>query len=752
MIEFKNEAHRTERVINWDIDTDYCHHGIPLSNGVMGALIWFQNDRIMVTINRTDFWDHRGGTEWTEEINYATMKGYLQSGDFEAAKNMFRPMYMNGQEKRPTRLPMGRFDLCLYEGITVNTAMLHLDDAEARIQCKLSNGKIQEVRISVLMDQPVLLLSGGSKVIESVNLRPSFEFPRVLEYYNQFDIIPGKKIAEGESKGWYQELPVDPANAVWSEWNNDTFMMTSVYGKNSDEAIQVAKNTLNEVRTESLKSLIEKSQYDWKALWNRAAKIKFPEKSIENIYYLGIYKMLGNSMPGKVAPTLQGPWIEEYRLPAWSSDYHFNINVQECLWPAYGANLLECLDPLFLLIDSWKPRLALNAKNFVGIEDGYMLNHSTDDRGTPSGGMWTGTIDHANTSWVAQMMWLKYSYSMDETYLIKEVYPFMKKAMNVYIALMEKEGEQYFLPISVSPEYGGSGPNALGRNSSFFLANIHFLCEKIIDTASKHKIDQKYVEKMKEIQTNLPLYTTGKWQTMEWPRNNPISDQEIYLWENQPLEVSHRHHSHLAGLYPFDVIDLADEEQKAVVSNSIKSWIDKGMARWSGWAMPWASILHNRVGNKDSAYLMLKLYKEVFMNKGYASQHDGSFPGFTQFIGGETMQVEASIAMSAAIMEMFVQSSRGRIKVFPGLPTTSEKEGAFDDIRAEGAFLISGQMKAGEVKWVKIVSEQGAPLLLENPYGERAYIHRKGSVKETKEKWISLSTEKNEEIWIKPVT
>ena len=34
----------------------------------------------------------------------------------------------------------------------------------------------------------------------------------------------------------------------------------------------------------------------------------------------------------------------------------------------------------------------------------------------------------------------------------------------------------------------------------------------------------------------------------------------IGLWDGLELEKSHRHHSHLAGLYPFDTLDINDKE------------------------------------------------------------------------------------------------------------------------------------------------------------------------------------------------
>ncbi|MBW7462131.1 hypothetical protein K0U00_49590, partial [Paenibacillus sepulcri] len=118
--------------------------------------------------------------------------------------------------------------------------------------------------------------------------------------------------------------------------------------------------------------------------------------------------------------------------------------------------------------------------------------HSVDDRGRPVGGMWTGTIDQANTSWVAQMMWQYATYAGDEEYLISEVYPFMRKTLNVFHAMMDKEDGVYSLPVSVSPEYGGSSPNGLGRNSTFFLVNVRFLCEKLLELEDKYRLDADY--------------------------------------------------------------------------------------------------------------------------------------------------------------------------------------------------------------------------------------------------------------------
>jgi len=145
---------------------------------------------------------------------------------------------------------------------------------------------------------------------------------------------------------------------------------------------------------------------------------------------------------GRHAP---GPWVEEYRLPPWSSDYHFNINVQECYWPAYAGNQLRSLEPLWELLHSWEPKLRANARVFLGIEDGLMLNHAVDDRGVGMGGFWTVLSTMAPRHGWPQLMWQYYLYSLDDKFLAETAYPFMRGTMRVYEKMLE-EARTVLLP------------------------------------------------------------------------------------------------------------------------------------------------------------------------------------------------------------------------------------------------------------------------------------------------------------------
>lgn len=133
-------------------------------------------------------------------------------------------------------------------------------------------------------------------------------------------------------------------------------------------------------------------------------------------------------------------------------------------------------------------------------------------------------------------------------------------------------------------------------------------------------------------------------------------DGEIALWEGLKLPESHRHHSHLAGICPFDCGGIPEEIRK----RSEQSWIAHGMGNWAGWSMPWAVMLHNRFGNAEMANLLIRIWPAVFTNKGGRTLHSPRFPGFSVIWGDDRiMQMDAGLDVVAAILDLFLYEEQG---------------------------------------------------------------------------------------------
>ncbi|WJH33553.1 hypothetical protein N6H14_26515 [Paenibacillus sp. CC-CFT747] len=145
------------------------------------------------------------------------------------------------------------------------------------------------------------------------------------------------------------------------------------------------------------------------------------------------------------------------------------------------------------------------------------------------------------------------------------------------------------------------------------------------------------------------------------------------------------------------------------------------------------------------AYTCLKLLKEFFMMPGLATRHNARYPGFTTFTGGDIMQLEAAIAASAAVLELFVQCVQGEIRLFPALPDRFQ-DAAFSGIRTEGAFLLSGSRSNGRIDSISIYCEKGGTLRLRNPFSGKMIIERQGVKRETNASVIELETAAEETI------
>ena len=63
---------------------------------------------------------------------------------------------------------------------------------------------------------------------------------------------------------------------------------------------------------------------------------------------------------------------------------------------------------------------------------------------------------------------------------------------------------------------------------------------------------------------------------------------------------------------------------------------------------------------------------------------------------------------------MLLQSHTGVIRVFPAVPE-DWKDVFFNNLRAVGAFLVSAEMKGGEVTSLSVYSEKGGRLRIVSP-------------------------------------
>jgi hypothetical protein len=651
--------------LTWHFPLPRTHTGILLGNGVQGIMIW-GTDRLCLTVARAGFWDHRDATPFTTRVTFRQLRRWLEAGDEPALRAAFANQADRGAYRRPCQIGGGRLELKFAGRAVPQSATLDIHTGTVTVT--LSSGA--KVVIRQAMDAELAWVETTAKF--TVQLLASWDF--VGDQLRR----DGVKPPERWGTGFCQHLPADePLALAWHRRGTRLSIATALGGAARPRAVALSRS-------------VPKTGKFWAQYWRDVPRVELPDPVLQRAWDYGLYKQAGLTTPGGVAATLQGPWMEEYQLPPWSNDYHFNINIQMIYWPALATNRLAHFEPLWAMIRGWLPLLRENATKFFEVQDALLLPHAVDDRCGVVGSFWTGTIDHACTAWMAQMAWLHYRYGMDERVLREMAWPLLVGAFNGYWAMLEN----FALPVSVSPEYNGAGMNAWGRNASFQLAALHFVAETLPKAA--RILGAPMDPRWREVRAKVPAFT--------------LVNGRIGLWEGQDLAQSHRHHSHLGGIYPFATLDPFAPEHRDVVRESLRHWQFTGAGRWTGWCLPWAAILCARCNLADAAVAWLHWWHDVFTNVGDGTLHDSDFDG----AGGlhapmprpEIMQMDAGMGAVTAIAELLVQCRADAIHVVAALPRRW-RDLKFDGIRTEGAFLVGATVEAGKIRQVRVTSLAG---------------------------------------------
>ena len=715
------------RTLNWHFPLPRTHTGILLGNGTQGLMVWGV-DSLNITVARAGFWDHRGGNPFETRATFASVRRLLEANDEAGIQTLFgKQEHGVTPGRRPQQIGGGRLELSLGKGWHPVEGRLDTSRAILTVRFTGPRRKSSHIVIRQAMGEEVAWLDLDATAARLVRIKLVPSWDHVAADLTAAGCTPPERWTERNGGGFCQSLPEDDPMAM--AWKRDGRRITLATALGPDAAPTVRQRVAAGISP----ALIRSTEAWWRDYARDVPRLALPDPALQQAYDYGVYKQAGLTTPSGVAAALQGPWMEEYQLPPWSNDYHFNINLEMIYWPCLGTNRLDHLAPLWRMIESWMPRLKRNGEAFFGVPGAIMLPHAVDDRCQVVGQFWAGTIDHACTAWMAQLAWLHYRYSMDERVLRDIAWPLLNGAFNGFRAMLEEvdeEGVQRLsLPVSVSPEYNASQMNAWGRDSSFQLAALHGTAALLQKAAAV--LAQPEDPRWAEVLARVPPYTLIG-------ANPGASRGRIALWKGQDLAESHRHHSHLASIYPFCTIDPLSDTHREIVANSLTHWTCQGAGKWTGWCIPWAAILCARCGLTDAAVTWLHWWQDNFTNLGHGTLHDADFGGTSGMNAGafttpdfkrtaafrEIMQMDAGMGAVTAILELLVQCRADGIHVLPGLPK-HWRNLSFDGIRTEGAFLVGATVRDGQLSEIRITSLAGGQLNLVHRFTGRWTVNGK---------------------------
>ena len=685
---------------------------VPLGNGMLGALVWQNGGNLRLSLDRADLWDLRPMHNLKgPQFKYQWVYDNWKNNTYHKVQEHFDDPY--NSSPAPSKIPAGALEFNTQKWGKADSVRLHIQNALCEVSW--SNGsklfsfvhasepigwfRFENIEEDII---PVLLPPAYSQKGES-SADNSHSGPDLRRLgYKQGIISSGKNQITYDQEGWGGfKYKIHVSWEKTGKIMEGCWSISSEYPgwQESPSAIEVLDHHFSKGFRKSYREHLEW----WQEFWAKSS-IQIPDSVLEKQWYLEQYKFGSAARSGTPPISLQAVWTADNgKLPPWKGDFHHDLNTQLSYWPAYSSNHLDLeegfIDWLWKNMDTFKyytkTYYETNGLNVPGV---------TTLTGDPMGGWIQYSFGPTVSAWLGHHFYLHWRYTMDREFLKEKAYPWLKEVAIYFDELSTKrEDGKRQLPISSSPEINDNSREAwFSETTNFDLALIRWTYAKAAELAAE--LGENEEEK--------------QWSQIlnEWPDYAIDEETGLMFAPKLSYHQSHRHFSHLMAIHPLGLIDWSQgEDAQQLITKTINNLQKQGSDWWVGYSFSWLGNLQARMFDGEGAAKTLRIFAENFClpNTFHVNgeQHDRGYSKFKY----RPFTLEGNFAFASGIQEMLIQSHAGIVKIFPAVPE-SWKEVSFQQLRTEGAFLISAQRKDGVLQQLIIKAEKDGIINIENSF------------------------------------
>ncbi len=436
----------------------------------------------------------------------------------------------------------------------------------------------------------------------------------------------------------------------------------------------------------------ERTRKKWQDFFS-ASGITLEDKEIEKFYNSSLYHLAGCMGNKKFPPGLFGCFITDDFFP-WAGDYHMNYNYEAPYYCVFSANHPELFDGYMTPLNE----MAENAKTFAKLFgcNGYALPVSFGPKALDvysqadckeHGILFLGQKSHAAYACVIPIMhWFS---THDKDYAVENYYDFVFNTAAFWEDYLVKEKGRYVIKNDAAheiPYYRGekfryithksqieavNAINSLGLVKMLF-NGVYAMAKELGLNAEKYPLWEEIIRNLSDFPTFIKhgkrcfRYTK---KGMSWRNDNTVGLQHIYPASQIGFSSGEKLLKIARNTYFINDRRLDD--------NGSNSYLPAGA----------------RIG-VDPDFLIEGIHQNIkkFGLPNRLFRHHG---------GG----IEHLTTIPATVNEMLMQSYEGVIRIFPCW--NKKSAASFENLRADGAFLVSAALENEKITSLKIKSLKG---------------------------------------------
>jgi len=488
----------------------------------------------------------------------------------------------------------------------------------------------------------------------------------------------------------------------------------------------------------------------WDDYWQRSG-VRLGDAFLERIWYRNMYFLACSVRPGVTCPGLFANWSHGTIGTAWHGDYHTNYNVQQPFWVTFSSNHVDRHLPYVDLVHFLLPISRQWAREHYRLpgaffpHSAYPVEMTMMPYPVPTWG-----AELCETPWVVQSLWWHYLYTMDKEFLRERAFEPICDAvrfLNAYMRRPDAHGPQwnddkYHIYPTVVPELHGlrADPRFCG-DCIVDLTLVKFIFKAYLQACMVLGLDHPEAAMMRDIREILDHFPA--YPTAESSRGRVFvsvsgeSPEQVY---NTPNPLTPVFPGEDIGLHsPPDLLEIAH--------NTWKNQQNEG-----GNELVFLNLQGARLGVLD-----LEKFKRQI---SYCLMPNGTCTDMVLQVGGRYRDETdfgfmarmgiwfENFSLPLVINECMLQSYTGQLRFFPNWP--KDRNAAFENLRAVGAFLVSAEYAEGRVAWIRVKAEAGGTLRIINPWPGDAEMTKGDSTTVLSGRLLELDTRPTDVVRLRP--
>ncbi|MDD4191095.1 MAG: hypothetical protein PHI28_07185 [Mangrovibacterium sp.] len=746
--------------------------GIPLGNGETGVLFWCEDSKIIAVVNKSDLWDDAAFDRfknWDEkQEDYSTTQRHACRIIVDFKFPVFNALYISGFK---AKLNLADASLSLESESPFGKVGLKafVDHKTGTLFCSLNSDLNEDVPVEIALEH------FGSRTYShwysQINRDASIGLDGTEALAGNNGVFITQKLSSGtfavggcviRNNGLTVENSREFSRRAKIQLSGNrqknAQLAFAVTSPKENGPVAEVKNILSSAKANGVEFFQNSNAEAWQSIWS-CSFMDYGDDYLNNLWYLTMFyahASQGGKYPGRFN---NGLWSWNRDVQNWN--FYFHWNQQQLYWPLNAAGFHELVTPYLNFRFNSLPQAKKDAREIFKA-GGAFISDVTERRGYNS---LSETGNHTPVAEIALDFWRQYKYTGDEKFLKEKALPFMLEAARFYESLLVKESDGLY---HAKEGTGYEGWIKL-KDGLTELVYARALFSTTLDALKIAGTDLPEAVKWNEI-----LGFLSPFPVVETDKNTIVADGLVYkinhgifkgkpspgneifaagwgIKENKmltvfnPVEGSAYNFGFklLDGIFPsvpsspvfpsgliglsqkgssmFDIMkttallygtDVMGWDPVPVVmarlglSDELNSNLSNFPEKWQIYCNGWGHIGGESEVKKDA-----ELFFRTNMVKDAASPKAERFP-FPMW-PFRHMSMESMSVLATAMNESLLQGYDGVLRVFPAFP--AHKNGRFT-LHAEGGFIVSSEIRSGEVKWVCIKSLFGNPCRLQLPW------------------------------------